>query len=103
MRKSIFFLSIILISFSCEDLSKGSVEVKNSTGSSISVAIEDGLGNWSSERVVLHNSKTIFEDVELGQVRGKAQISGGNGNWIFSKYQNLNSGEVVIIDWKLNK
>jgi len=52
---------------------------------------------------VLHNSKTIFEDVELGQVRGKAQISGGNGNWIFSKYQNLNSGEVVIIDWKLNK
>lgn len=102
MKKALILIVsvMMLMTFmSCEELSTtGDVYVYNSTSSTIIVDVNDGDGNWISERTVYSGGSTIYSNVEEGTIYGSARFS-GYSTWYTSSARYLTAGSSVSITW----
>ncbi len=94
----LMFLALTVFN-SCEETSTtGSVIVKNSTGSSIIVDINDSNGTWKGERTLSDGNSTTYSNCEAGSVDGAARFVGGS-TWYYSSTRSLSVGGSVTITW----
>ena len=90
-----------MIFTSCEeimDTTTGTVNVVNSTNSTIIVDINDGDGDWKGERTLSSGSSTKYSNCEEGSIDGVAKFL-GYSTWYYSSTRTLVGGSSITITW----
>lgn len=94
-------ITIILIFNSCEyfeTTTQGTVLVKNSTGRTFTVDIEDGNGNLIDERGLSTGSLTRYSGVITGDITSRIKYS-GHEEWHTSSSKDLSPGDTIKFIW----
>lgn len=98
MKKLLGFLVILLFLFSSceEEITTGTVIVRNYTSSAIVVDVNDGNGNWLGERTLYSGSSTSYT-AEAGSIDGAARFVDGI-EWFYTS-GNLSAESTLYFDW----